>query len=161
VEFSEISILGKNARAISDYSAHPILTASSDGATRRGKGLYSGDDVFSSASDCYRKIGFRSLIKGVWRDVGFPDGRYGYLRIMPLLRRSGWKVNAPEVPGNPGGRKIHSNDGIPGYIRSDNRPELCARALREWLNRLGVTTLFIEPGSPWENGHNESVHSVP
>ena len=48
--------------------------------------------------------------------------------------------------------------GIPEYIRSDNGPELTAKALRQWLNNLGVKTLFIEPGSPWENGYIESFN---
>jgi putative transposase len=48
--------------------------------------------------------------------------------------------------------------GIPEYIRSDNGPEFTARAVREWLARLGVKTLFIEPGSPWENGYIESFN---
>jgi len=48
--------------------------------------------------------------------------------------------------------------GIPKYIRSDNGPEFTAAAVREWLGRLGVETLFIEPGSPWENGYIESFH---
>ncbi len=48
--------------------------------------------------------------------------------------------------------------GIPGHIRSDNGPEFTARALRKWLSRLGVKTLFIEPGSPWENGYIESFN---
>jgi putative transposase len=47
---------------------------------------------------------------------------------------------------------------IPEYIRSDNGPEFTAKAIREWLNRLGVKTLFIEPGSPWENGYIESFN---
>lgn len=46
--------------------------------------------------------------------------------------------------------------GIPEYIRSDNGSEFTANAVRRWLNSLGVTTLFIEPGSPWENGYVES-----
>jgi transposase InsO family protein len=48
--------------------------------------------------------------------------------------------------------------GIPEYIRSDNGPEFTARAIRKWLTRLGVKTLFIEPGSPWENGYIESFN---
>jgi len=48
--------------------------------------------------------------------------------------------------------------GAPEHIRSDNGPELCSRAVREWLKGLGVETLFIEPGSPWENGYNESFN---
>jgi putative transposase len=48
--------------------------------------------------------------------------------------------------------------GMPEHIRSDNGPEFIARAIRRWLNRLGVKTLFIEPGSPWENGYIESFN---
>jgi len=46
--------------------------------------------------------------------------------------------------------------GIPEYIRSDNGPEFTAKVVREWLADIGVSTLFIEPGSPWENGYVES-----
>ena len=42
--------------------------------------------------------------------------------------------------------------GPPEHIRSDNRPEFIAIAVREWLGQIGVKTLYIEPGSPWENG---------
>ena len=67
-------------------------------------------------------------------------------------------------------RKISSQDvidelfnlfifrGIPEHIRSDNGPEFTAKAVRRWLNRLGVKTLFIERGSPWENGYIESFN---
>ena len=48
--------------------------------------------------------------------------------------------------------------GTPDHIRSDNGPEFTARAVREWLGRVGVNTLFIEPGSPWENGYVESFN---
>ena len=48
--------------------------------------------------------------------------------------------------------------GILKYIRSDNDPEFTAKEIRGWLSRLGVTTLFIEPGSPWENGYIESFN---
>ena len=48
--------------------------------------------------------------------------------------------------------------GVQEPIRSDNGPEFTAMAVREWLSRLGVTTLFIEPGSPWENGYVESFN---
>ena len=46
--------------------------------------------------------------------------------------------------------------GIPEHIRSDNGPEFTAGAVRDWLARVGVETLYIEPGSPWENGYIES-----
>ena len=49
--------------------------------------------------------------------------------------------------------------GEPEYIRSDNGPEFVAKVVREWLEASGVDTLFIEPGSPWENGHIESFNS--
>ena len=48
--------------------------------------------------------------------------------------------------------------GVPTYIRSDNGAEFTATKVREWLARVGVTTLFIEPGSPWENGYVESFN---
>jgi transposase InsO family protein len=48
--------------------------------------------------------------------------------------------------------------GIPEYIRSDNGSEFTARKVREWLERLGVQTAYIEPGSPWENGYIESFN---
>ena len=48
--------------------------------------------------------------------------------------------------------------GVPEHIRSDNGPEFTAKAIRKWLNRVGVKTLYIEPGSPWENGYIESFN---
>lgn len=48
--------------------------------------------------------------------------------------------------------------GIPAHIRSDNGPEMTARVVRDWLTQIGSKTLFIEPGSPWENGYCESFN---
>ena len=48
--------------------------------------------------------------------------------------------------------------GVPDHIRSDNGPEFTARAVREWLGRVGARTLYIESGSPWENGYIESFN---
>ncbi len=53
---------------------------------------------------------------------------------------------------------LFTRRGIPEHIRSDNGPEFTAKAVRNWLNRFGVKTLFIEPGSPWENGYIESFN---
>ena len=50
--------------------------------------------------------------------------------------------------------------GVPKFIRSDNGPEFTAQAVREWLGQVGVETLFIAPGSPWENGYNESFNGT-
>ena len=48
--------------------------------------------------------------------------------------------------------------GPPEHLRSDNGPEFTAKVVRRWLRRVGVRTLFIEPGSPWENGYVESFN---
>ena len=48
--------------------------------------------------------------------------------------------------------------GVPEHIRSDNGPEMTAKIVRDWLARLGAKTLYIEPGSPWENGYCESFN---
>ena len=68
------------------------------------------------------------------------------------------------------GRSIRSSDvietlaelmtsrGVPERIRSDNGPEFTAKAVREWLGMVGAKTLYIEPGSPWENGYVESFN---
>lgn len=67
-------------------------------------------------------------------------------------------------------RKINSQDvifqlaelflerGCPQYIRSDNGSEFIAKKLLEWFSRLDISPLFIEPGSPWENGYVESFN---
>ena len=48
--------------------------------------------------------------------------------------------------------------GVPDYVRSDNGPEFTAHRVRDWLKTVEVKTLFIEPGSPWENGYVESFN---
>jgi transposase InsO family protein len=67
-------------------------------------------------------------------------------------------------------RKLRSDDvlevlsdlflryGVPEHVRSDNGSEFTAHRVRDWLAQLEVQTLFIEPGSPWENGYNESFN---
>ena len=69
------------------------------------------------------------------------------------------------------GRRLRSTDvidvlsdlfilrGAPGHVRSDNGPELVAKAVREWIDAVGSRTAFIEPGSPWENGFCESFNA--
>jgi putative transposase len=49
--------------------------------------------------------------------------------------------------------------GEPAYIRSDNGPEFIAQAVKQWLEISGVKTLYIEPGSPWENAYSETFIS--
>lgn len=48
--------------------------------------------------------------------------------------------------------------GCPKFIRSDNGPEFIAKKLKKWLKDLEVQPLYIEPGSPWENGYCESFN---
>jgi transposase InsO family protein len=48
--------------------------------------------------------------------------------------------------------------GIPDHIRSDNGAEFTSKAIQAWLPKLKVKTLYITPGSPWENGYNESFN---
>ena len=54
--------------------------------------------------------------------------------------------------------RLFVRHGMPEYIRSNNGPEFTAQVVRRWLKRLKVGTLFIDPGSPWENGYNESFN---
>ena len=49
--------------------------------------------------------------------------------------------------------------GEPDFIRSDNGPEFIAKAIKRWLEASGVKTLYIEPGSPWENAYSETFIS--
>jgi putative transposase len=49
--------------------------------------------------------------------------------------------------------------GVPQHIRSDNGPEFIAQAIQRWAKQLSIETLYVEPGSPWENGFAESFHS--
>lgn len=48
--------------------------------------------------------------------------------------------------------------GVPEHIRSDNGPEFIAYAIQEWLKERRIKSLYIKPGSPWENGYIESFH---
>jgi transposase InsO family protein len=92
------------------------------------------------------------------------DGRT--LKILPVLDEFTRRTLALDV-----GRSFRSRDviatlerlvqehGAPAYIRSDNGPEFIAAAIRQWLEESGIGTLYIAPGSPWENGYSESFNS--
>jgi transposase InsO family protein len=91
------------------------------------------------------------------------DGRP--LRLLTVIDEFTRECLAIEVA-----RRLNSDDvlevltrlfvqrGIPKYLRSDNGAEFTATTVREWLRRIGVQTLYIEPGSPWENGYIESFN---
>ena len=78
-------------------------------------------------------------------------GRYGYRRVTALLRSEGWRVNHKRV-------ELFCGKGKPEYIRSDNGAEFTAKTVRSWLGELEVAPLYIERGSPWENGYVESFN---
>lgn len=92
------------------------------------------------------------------------DGRT--LKILPVLDEFTRRSLALDV-----GRSFRSRDviatlerlveehGAPAYIRSDNGPEFIAAAIRQWLEESRIDTLYIAPGSPWENGYSESFNS--
>ncbi len=92
------------------------------------------------------------------------DGRR--LKLMPVVDEYTRECLTIEV-----GRSITSKEvlqvlsrlmderGEPGCIRSDNGPEFIAGAIKSWLTQAGVETLYIEPGSPWENGYSETFNS--
>jgi len=73
-----------------------------------------------------------------------------------LAIRVARRIRSDDVPGCLTELFVHRT--IPDYIRSDNGPEFTAKTVREWLGRVGARTLFIEPGSPWENGYCESFN---
>ncbi len=69
------------------------------------------------------------------------------------VRRTMKSGDVIEVLGN-----LFLERGVPFHIRSDNGPEFIANKLRAWIGKLGVKPLYIEPGSPWENGYIESFN---
>jgi len=73
-----------------------------------------------------------------------------------LSLRTGYRLQADDVMAVL--TELFATRGIPDHIRSDNGSEFTAKSIRAWLARLGVRTLYIEPGSPWENGYNESFN---
>lgn len=56
--------------------------------------------------------------------------------------------------------ELERKHGLPAFIRCDGGPEFIAKALRKWLQEKGVEVLYIEPGSPWENGYTESFNGT-
>jgi putative transposase len=92
--------------------------------------------------------------------------RGGQLKFLPVLDEYTREVHAVEVGRSLTGRdvvavlrRLFLKHGEPEYIRSDNGSEFVARVVQEGLREAGVKTLFIAPGSPWENGYSESFNS--
>jgi transposase InsO family protein len=57
-------------------------------------------------------------------------------------------------------QRLVARHGPPQCLKSDNGPEFIAKAVQQWLAETGIQTRYIEPGSPWQNGHPESFHAV-
>jgi transposase InsO family protein len=73
-----------------------------------------------------------------------------------LAMRVGRTCGADELLGVIDG--LVAERGAPGHLRMDNGPELIAWALRDWCRLAGTGTIYIEPGSPWENPYIESFN---
>ena len=73
-----------------------------------------------------------------------------------LATHVGWSIRAVDVITVV--EAAFERYGRPGHLRSDNGPEFIAYAIQDWLKENEVKTLYIKPGSPWENGHIESFH---
>jgi transposase InsO family protein len=84
-----------------------------------------------------------------------PDGTPGYIGVSSYLRAT---PNQQPQSDQCVGRR-HDRARHPEYIRSDNSLEFVSKELRQWLARTGAAMLYIEPGSPWENGYCESFNS--
>ena len=100
-----------------------------------------------------------------WDFVADRTDNGGRLRILCLLDEYSRECLALHVA-----RKLTAHDlvevmerlvterGAPEHIRSDNGSEFIARVLQQWLAQRSIKTLYIEPGSPWQNGHVESFN---
>ena len=73
-----------------------------------------------------------------------------------LAMRVAWSIRAVDVLASLA--EAIGRYGVPGHIRSDNGPEFIAYAIQDWLEEKQIKAIYIQPGSPWENGHIESFH---
>lgn len=89
----------------------------------------------------------------------------GAFRVLSVVDEYTRETHALHVDRHIGSGKVReelarlvAEHGAPAYIRSDNGPEFVARNLQQWLADAGIKTLYIDPGSPWQNGYVESFH---
>ena len=73
-----------------------------------------------------------------------------------LAVHAGWSIRAVDVITIVEAAFVRY--GRPAHLRSDNGPEFIAHAIQDWLKEQEIKTIYIRPGSPWENGHIESFH---
>ena len=95
-------------------------------------------------------------------DVTVKGGAFRVLSVVDEYTREVLALHADRHIGSGKVREVMerlvAEYGAPGYIRSDNGPEFVARNLQWWLAGQQIKTLYIEPGSPWQNGYVESFH---
>jgi transposase InsO family protein len=108
--------------------------------------MYSPTILKRINSGCYGILMIRS------RRIG-PDPLVGIARMREILDTGdSWSWSLTCLAD------LFVRNGPPEHIRSDYGSEFAAKAVRGWLERVGAKTLFIEPGSPWENGYCESFN---
>ena len=110
----------------------------------------------------------RALHRGhvwTWDFIADATVRGGALRMLTIRGE-----DTRECHGLRADRRLRASDvlawlrqaielpGAPGYLRSDNGPEFIAQQVQQWLADNGIKTIYIEPGSPWQNGFVESFH---
>jgi len=117
-----------------------VSTAERKEATHRNH-VWSWDIVFDRTEDG-RQLKFLCIIDEYTRES---------LRIL-----SGRHITSREVIGEL--EVLMKSYGIPEHIRSDNGPEFIAEAVASWLKDSRIDTIYITPGSPWENSYIESFN---
>ena len=121
--------------------------------------------IGTSANACHRrKPRYKDHVWG-YDFVSERTERGGQLKLLSVVDEFTRECLTIEVERKFTGRdvvetlkELFAIRGRPKYLRSDNGPEFACRAVRKWLKASGVRTLFIEPGSPWENGYVESFN---
>jgi len=93
------------------------------------------------------------------------DGRpLRFLTLIDIHSRECLDISVDRKLGSSDVRRVlwrlFAERGIPGYLRSDNGSEFGAHIVRNAIRDLGAKTQFIDPGSPWQNGHNESFNAI-
>ena len=151
-------LLRREGWLVNGKRVHRIWKAEGLSLLRRRKWRRRG----SSTAEVLEKAAYRDH---VWSYDFLEDRteRGGRLRILVVLdeytRECLAAVVAPSISSTQVIQALEwlfLTRGVPSFIRSDNGPEFTAKATRAWLAREGCQTLFIEPGSPWENPYIES-----
>ena len=110
----------------------------------------------SSSSAPASSFGSPMRRMGIWFFTRAKRGGRVKIGLCHLARKPAG-CDGVDSDANGGGSAI-ARYGVPEHLRSDNGPELIAYCIQDWLKAQEIKTLYIKPGSPWENGHIESFH---